>query len=43
MGEWRPGAGDDLGGRLAAGELRDEFARWNAPDTFAAFVEEATA
>ena len=27
----------------AAGRLRDEFARWNAPATFAAFVEEATA
>ena len=27
----------------AAGRLRDEFARWNAPAVFAAFVEEATA
>ena len=27
----------------AAGELRAEFARWNAPAAFAAFVEEATA
>ena len=27
----------------AAGRLRDEFARWNAPATFARFVEEATA
>ncbi len=27
----------------AAGRLRDEFAKWNAPATFAAFVEEATA
>ena len=27
----------------AAGRLRDEFARWNAPATFAAFVEEVTA
>jgi len=27
----------------AAGRLRDEFARWNAPATFAAFVEGATA
>jgi UDP:flavonoid glycosyltransferase YjiC (YdhE family) len=27
----------------AAGRLRDEFARWNAPATFARFVDEATA
>ena len=27
----------------AAGRLRDEFARWNAPAAFAAFVEEVTA
>ena len=27
----------------AAGRLRDEFARWNAPAAFASFVEEATA
>jgi UDP:flavonoid glycosyltransferase YjiC (YdhE family) len=26
----------------AAGQLRDEFARWNAPATFATFVDEAT-
>jgi UDP:flavonoid glycosyltransferase YjiC (YdhE family) len=26
----------------AAGRLRDEFARWNAPTAFAAFVEEVT-
>ena len=27
----------------AAGRMRDEFAKWNAPATFAAFVAEATA
>ena len=27
----------------AASRLRDEFAQWNAPATFAAFVEEVTA